>query len=94
MEIRSLCSIICRINHESIQKHCSGASKHCLQRNPEITSDTKLSGSLSRLTNVLESGDNRGLRPNTAWTNTMYESQWCDDVAEVENVRHNHLERH
>ena len=53
----------------------------------------KLCGSHSRLTNVLESGDNQGLQPNNKGTNTMYESQWCDYVAEVEHVRHNQLER-
>ena len=53
-----------------------------------------LFGSLNRLTNMLESGDNRVLRPNTALTNTMYEYQWYDDVAEVEHVRHNHPESH
>ena len=59
-----------------------------------IMRDIKLLGSHSRLTNVLESGDNRGLRPITIRTNTLYESQWCDDVAEVEHVRHKNLERH
>ena len=71
-----------------------GDSKHCFQCNPKITRDMNLSGSLNRLTNVLDSGDNQGIRPNTTWTNTLYESQWCDDVAEVEHVRHNHPERH
>ena len=52
----------------------------------------RLYGSHSRLTNVLESGDNQGIQPNNEWTNTLYESQWCDDVVEVEHVRHNHLE--
>ena len=64
-----------------------GASEHYLQRNPKITRDMNMFGSLNRLINVLESGDIWGLRPNTARTNTLYESQWCDDVAEVEHVR-------
>ena len=51
-------------------------------------------GPIGRLTNVLDSGDNRGLRPNNERTNTLYEYQRCDDVAEVDHVRHNQLERH
>ena len=54
----------------------------------------KLYGSHSGITNVLDLGDNRGLQPNNEWTNTLYESQWCDDVAGFEHVRHNHPERH
>ena len=50
-----------------------------------------LFGSLNGLVNVLESGDIQGLRPNTAQTNTLYESQWCDDVARVEHVDSNFL---
>ena len=53
-----------------------------------------LLGSCNRLINVIELGDNWGLRPNTAQTNTLYESQQCDDVDEVEHVRHKHPERH
>ena len=68
--------------------------EHCLQRNPEITRDMNLFQSLNRLINVLESDDIWGLRPNNARTNTLYESQWCDDVAEVDYMRHNHPERH
>ena len=45
------------------------------------------------ITNVLELGDNRGLQPNNERTNTLYESQRCDEVAEVEYVRHKHPER-
>ena len=71
-----------------------GASKHCRQRSPENTRDMKLCGSHSRLTNVLDLGDNQGLRPNTEWTNTVYKSQRCNDVAEVEHMRQNHPERH
>ena len=71
-----------------------GDSEHCFQRNMEITRDMNLSGSLNRLTNVLESGDNWGIQPNTTQTNTLYEYQRCDDVAEVEHVRYNHPERH
>ena len=51
-------------------------------------------GPIGRLTNVLESGDSRGLQPNNERTNTLYESQWCDDVAEVQHMRHNQIERH
>ena len=61
---------------------------------PEIRRDMNLSGSHNKLTNVLESGDNRGLLPNTVRTDTLYKSQWCDGVAEVKQVRHNHPERH
>ena len=71
-----------------------GASEHCLQHNQEIIRDINLFGSLNRLINVLESSDIWGLRLNIAWTNTLYESQWCDDVDGVEHVRNNHLERH
>ena len=71
-----------------------GASENCLQCNLETIRDMNLFGSLNRLINVLESGDLRGIRPNIARTNTLYESQWCDDVAVVEHVRHNHPERH
>ena len=46
----------------------------------------KLCGPHGRLTNVLESCDNQGIRPNNEGTNTMYESQWCDDVAEVKHM--------
>ena len=35
-----------------------GDSEHCFQHNLDITRDMNLSGSLNRLTNVLESGDN------------------------------------
>ena len=56
-----------------------GASEHYFQRNLEITRDMNLFGSLNRLTNVLESGYNRGIRQNTARTDTLYESQRCDD---------------
>ena len=45
-----------------------GASEHYLQRNLEITRDVTCLGPLSRLINVLESGDIWGLRPNTIWT--------------------------
>ena len=51
-------------------------------------------GPIDRLTNVLELGDNKGIRTNNEHTNTLYKSQWCDDVAEVKHVRHNHHERH
>ena len=44
-------------------------------------------GPKNRLTNVLQSGDNWGLRPNNEGTNTLYESQQCDDGVEVEHVR-------
>ena len=70
-----------------------GASKHCHQCNLEITRDVKLYGSHNRLTNMLESGDNWGIRPNNVRTNTLYGSQWCDDVAEVKHVRHNQPKR-
>ena len=93
-ESESLCGTICCINHESIPKHCSRASEHFLQCNLKITRDTNLLGSLNRLINVLDSGDIRGLRPNIARTNTLYKSQWCDDVDEFEHVRHNHPKRH
>ena len=71
-----------------------GVSEHCFQSNPEITRDMNLPGSLNRLTKVLESGDNRGLQPNTMQTNTLYEYQRCDEVAKVKHMRHNHPERH
>ena len=41
---------------------------------------------------MLELGDIRGLPPNTARTNTLYESERCDDVAGIEHVRNNHPE--
>ena len=47
-----------------------------------------------RLTNVLELGDNRGIRPSNEGTNTLYESQRCDDGVEVKHVRHNQPKRH
>ena len=77
----------------NIYRSIAGASKHCLQRNPKIIRDMNLFGSLIRLINVLEPGDIQGLRPNTVRTITMYESQWCDDVAIVEHVKYNHSER-
>ena len=92
-ESQSLCGTICYINHESIQIHCFGAYEHYLQHNLEITRDMNLSGSLNRLTNMLESSDNQGLRLNIVRTNTLYESQRCDNVVEVEHVRHKHPER-
>ena len=85
------------MQHQVLEIHGSiilGASEHCCQRSLEIIRDKKLYGSRSRLTNVLESGDNRGLRPNNERTNTLYESQRRDDVAELKHVRHNQLERH
>ena len=84
------------VQHQVLDIHgikTLGDSEHCLQHDPKITRDKKLCGSHSRLTNVLELGDNRGLRPNNEWTNTLYESQRCDDGAEVEHVRHNQPER-
>ena len=54
----------------------------------------KLFGSQNRLTNVLELGENQGLRPNNEGTNTLYEYQRCDNVVEVEHMRHNQLKRH
>ena len=50
--------------------------------------------SSNRLINVLESGDIQGLIPNITWTNTLYESQRCDDVVGFKHVRNNHPERH
>ena len=84
----------CAASITNLYRSTAGASKHYLQCNPEITRDMNLFGSHNRLTNVLESGDNRGLQSNNARTNTLYKSQWCYDVAEVKHVRHNHLERH
>ena len=78
----------------NLYRSTAGDFEHCLQHNLEIIRDMNLFGSLNRLINVLESGEIRGLQPNTAWTNTLYESQWCDDVAEVKDVRHNHPKRH
>ena len=51
-------------------------------------------GPTNRLTNVLDSGENQGLRLNNEWTNTLYGSQCYDDVAEVDHMRHNQPERH
>ena len=70
-----------------------GDFEHCFQRNLEIKRDMNMYGSLNRLTNVLESGENQGLQPNTARTKTLDGSEWCNDVAEVEHVIHNHPER-
>ena len=92
-ESQSLYGTICHINHEYIQKHYSGASRLRLQPNPIFIRDINLSGSLNRLNIGLELGDNRGLRPNTAQTNTLYESQWCDDVVGVKHVRNKHPKR-
>ena len=78
----------------NLYRSTAGASEYYLQCNPEIIRDMNLFGSLNRLINVLESGDIWGLEPNIAWTNTLYESQRCDDVAVVEHMRHNHLKRH
>ena len=64
------------------------AFEHYLQCNPEIARDMKMYGSQNRLTNVLDSSDNQGLQPNNEGTNTLYESQQCDDRFEVEHVRH------
>ena len=47
----------------------------------------KLYGSQNKLTNVLESCDNQGIWPNNEGTNTLYESQWYDNVVEEEHVR-------
>ena len=47
----------------------------------------------NRLTNVLESRDNQGIQPNDEGTNTLYESQLCDNVVEFEHMRHNQLKR-
>ena len=94
MGSQNICGTICHIDTEFVSRYCSGDFEHCIQHNSEITRDMNLSGSHNRLTNVLESGDNRGLRSNNAWTNTLYESQRCDDVAGVENMRHNHPKRH
>ena len=69
-------------------------NKHCFQHNPEIIEDMIMSRSLNRITNVLESGDNQGLQSNNAETNTLYESQQCDDVDEIKHMRHNQLESH
>ena len=85
------------MQHHVLEIHESttlGASEQCRQCIPGITRDMKLCGSHSRLTNVLDLGDNWGLRPNNKWTNTLYESQRCDDVVKVKHVRHNHPERH
>ena len=82
---------VCCINHK---RSAARDYKHYLQLNPEIIRDITYLGPSSRLINVVESGDIWGLRPNTAWTNTLYESQWCDDVVGVEHVRNNHPERH
>ena len=84
------------MKHQVLEIHIIitlGASKHCHQLIPEITRNMELYGCRSRITNVLESRDNQGLQPNNEWTNTMYESQWCNDVAEFEHMRHNHPER-
>ena len=52
------------MQHQVLEIHgiiTLGASEHRRQRSLEITRDMKLYGSHSRLTNVLESGDNRVL---------------------------------
>ena len=49
----------------------------------------KLYGSHNRFINVLDLGDNLGLRPNNEGTNTLHEFQQCDDGVEVEHMRHN-----
>ena len=85
------------MQHQVLEIHGSailGASKHYRQHGSKSTRDMELYGSHSRLTNVLESSDNQGLRPNNERTNTLYECQSCDDVVEVEHMRHNHPERH
>ena len=85
------------MKHQVLEIHGSttrGAFEHCRQRNLKITSDMKVCGSHSRLTNVLLSGDTWGFQQNNERTNTLYESQRCDEVAEVEHVRHNRPERH
>ena len=61
----------------SSDQHCNGVFMH-------------LSWSPNRLTNVLESCDNQGLLSNNAWKNTLYKYQRCDDVVEVEHMRHSH----
>ena len=91
---QNICAIVCHINTRDTWKHCTGVSENCFQCNPEITRDMNLSWSPNRLTNVLESCENRGLLSNNVHTNTLYEYQWCNDVAEVEHMKHNHPERH
>ena len=77
----------------NLYRSIAGASKHYLQCNLETIRDMNLFGSLNRLINVLESGDIQGLRPNTTWTITPYEYQWCDDVDGVKHMRNNHIKR-
>ena len=91
---QNICGIVCCINTGDTWKHCTGVFENCFQCNPEITRDMNLSQSPNRLTNVLESGDNRGLLSNNAWTNTLYKYQHCDDVAEVKHMRYKHPKRH
>ena len=85
------------MQHQVLEIHGSiilGASEHCCQRSPEIRREMNLSRTLNRLTNVLESGDNHVLQPNTTWTKTLYDFEQCDDEAKVEHARHNHPKRH
>ena len=63
---QNICGTVCRINIGDTWKHCTGVSKNCFQRNPEITRDMNLSWSPNRLTNVLEAGENWGLLSNNA----------------------------
>ena len=50
-----------------VYRSTDGVSEHCLQCNPKITRDITCLGPSSGLTNVLESGDIRGLGPSTVW---------------------------
>ena len=84
------------MQHQVLEIHGSairGASKHYHQCSPKITRDMKLYGSQNRIMNVLESGDNWGLRPNNEGTNTLYKSQQCDNVAKMKLMRHNKPKR-
>ena len=78
----------------NLYKRTVGASEHCLRATQKSQGTWTYLGPPNRLINVIDLGDIQGLRPNIAWTITLYESQWCDDVAIVEHVRHNHPERH
>ena len=85
LRIRVFVVQVCCINHKGISKHC--CSEYCLLRNPKIIRGITFLGPSNRLINVLESGDIWGLWTNTARTNTLYESQWCDGVVGVEHMR-------
>ena len=78
----------------NLYRSTDGDSKHYLQRNPEITRNITYFRTLEWTHQCGRVRWHLGSSTKYYADQTLYESQWCDDVVGVEHVRNNHLESH